>query len=504
MSRFDLIGASYTSSSFNVDAERTVNWMVELIEGSGKSAKALYPFPGLKVFTTLADSPVRGEFIFNGRMFVVAGSTLFEVFTNGTSTSRGAVANDGNPAVMVCGPLHLLVASGGHAYVLVLATNVLTDLTAATTLPNISFVGYSDGFFVALKQNSNQWFASSPLDATTWPGTSTAQVSVFPDNVLALIVDHREALLLGSKQSQFYYDSGATPFPFDIIPGAFIDVGISDPYTLCRLDNSPFFIGQDERGYRMAWRIQGYNPIRVSNHAIETAWQAYPNDGKAFAYTFQYNGHLFWQVTFPTANGGNGATHVYDVTIGGWVDRDHFVGGISKAHQTNSHVMAFGMHLVGDPTSGNIYQTSAPVLSGSTWTFCDDAGNAIRRYRRSPTISIENQWVHHNFINIDAEVGLGPIPPLLDGSGNARDPQLMLRWSNDSGKTWSNINTLNCGQAGNYSVRAIQRRLGRARNRIYEISATDPIPWRIADAYLDADPGHKPQERLVKDLAKRA
>ena len=43
---------------------------------------------------------------------------------------------------------------------------------------------------------------------------------------------------------------------------------------------------------------------------------------------------------------------------------------------------------------------------------------------------------------------------------------------------------------------------GRARDRVYEISTTDPVPWRIIDAYLDADPGYKPQERLAHTYGK--
>jgi len=39
---------------------------------------------------------------------------------------------------------------------------------------------------------------------------------------------------------------------------------------------------------------------------------------------------------------------------------------------------------------------------------------------------------------------------------------------------------------------------------VYEVVVTDPIPWRIVDAYLDADPGFKPVERLAKNLSKMA
>jgi hypothetical protein len=59
-----------------------------------------------------------------------------------------------------------------------------------------------------------------------------------------------------------------------------------------------------------------------------------------------------------------------------------------------------------------------------------------------------------------------------------------LRWSNDGGHTWSNEYSAGAGKAGEYTKRVMFRRLGRARDRVYEISMSDPIPWRITDAYL--------------------
>ena len=95
----------------------------------------------------------------------------------------------------------------------------------------------------------------------------------------------------------------------------------------------------------------------------------------------------------------------------------------------------------------------------------------------------------HHQLQIDIEAGVGPTPPLVDGAGNPRDPQLMLRWSDDGGHVFSNTHTVGFGQAGNYKTRAIFRRLGRSRDRIYEIAVSDPVPARIVDAYLELSPG---------------
>ena len=64
------------------------------------------------------------------------------------------------------------------------------------------------------------------------------------------------------------------------------------------------------------------------------------------------------------------------------------------------------------------------------------------------------------------------------------DPQAMLRWSNDGGSTWSNEHWVSIGKIGRYQNRAIWRRLGMARDRIYEVSMTDPVKAVIISANL--------------------
>lgn len=67
----------------------------------------------------------------------------------------------------------------------------------------------------------------------------------------------------------------------------------------------------------------------------------------------------------------------------------------------------------------------------------------------------------------------------------ARGPVISLRWSDDNGHTWSNSYDRSFGEAGEYKTRVIWRRLGRARDRIFEISVSDPVPARIVDGYAE-------------------
>lgn len=65
------------------------------------------------------------------------------------------------------------------------------------------------------------------------------------------------------------------------------------------------------------------------------------------------------------------------------------------------------------------------------------------------------------------------------------DPNVFLRWSNDGGRTWSAERWSSAGLQGDYKKRVIWNRLGRARNRVFEIAMTTDNPWRLQNAYLD-------------------
>ncbi|MGD0511263.1 MAG: hypothetical protein ABSA33_05480, partial [Candidatus Micrarchaeaceae archaeon] len=78
-----------------------------------------------------------------------------------------------------------------------------------------------------------------------------------------------------------------------------------------------------------------------------------------------------------------------------------------------------------------------------------------------------------------------------------REPQVTLRWSDDGGHTWSVPRTRGIGEVGEFRNRVYWFRLGRSRDRIYELTASDPVPYRIMDAYLIASPGYAPTTRLA-------
>jgi hypothetical protein len=514
------VGPSYSLQSLSADAQVCRNWYPELDESQkGKSAIILLPTPGLSIFASDPNNtPVRGEFTVGGnggRTFVVIGPKLWEVLANGTLSNPvtggvNTLANDGTRVAMCSGQsvggLALLIASAGTAYVLTLvnvapgSTNVLTTLTdtggahTANGLANSNPIkcAYIDGFFILLFGNSNQIQVSDPADAVSWDPGQVTNVSVFSDNILTFIADHRLLWMFGPKQSVDYYDAGGV-FPLSTDPAGIIEQGICGSNAVAQFDNTVAWVSMNDKGQCRVFKLSGYTPSRISNHAVETALASYSTIADCIAYSYEDQGHYFLVLYFPTAN----HTWVFDAATNMWHERDHWnpATGKSTAHLSQGHTFNFGTHLVSDWNSGTIY-----AMSINTYA---DNGGPIRRVRRAPHISTEQQWIFHHYMQVDVEVGLGPQPPLLDGYGNPRDPEMMLRWSNDGAKTWSKELIRKCGQAGHYKKRAMWKRLGKSRDRVYEIAVTDPIPWRIADAYLAASPSFDvPTETLAKSYNK--
>jgi hypothetical protein len=139
------------------------------------------------------------------------------------------------------------------------------------------------------------------------------------------------------------------------------------------------------------------------------------------------------------------------------------------------HCYAWGKHLIGDLENGKIYQMSSTVYA--------DAGTPIRRMRQAPVVSNAGGVLFHKALTLEMETGVG----LTTGQGS--DPQIMMQFSDDCGRTWSSERWAALGKIGEYARRVIFRRLGRSRNRVYKVEVTDPVSVAFADADLEVEQG---------------
>jgi len=342
-----------------------------------------------------------------------------------------------------------------------------------------SIVDIVDNYFVYNRPSTQQWAASNLLSPITY-GLSYASKFTGPDNLVSLVCDHGQVYLLGEQTSEVWADQGTFPFAFQRIPGSSSQHGLAAANSIARLGNSFAYVAKNNRGQAEIVAMNGYFPQRISTHAVENTL-VNQSISDAIAYTYQLEGHECYVVTFPSLD----ITWVYDVTTQLW-HKWLWTDSQNNYHRHRSNCSAFFQNvvLVGDWQNGQIYQ-----LDPNNYT---DNSNSIRRLRRCPhlTTDLQRQYFDELQIQFQPGVGLeGITDPPLNAETIGANPQAMLRWSSDGGSTWSNEHWSGIGKVGRYKNRIIWRRLGWARDRIYEVVVTDPINAVIVSANLKASAG---------------
>ena len=500
-----ILGSAYVARSVNAADNRMVNLFPEIVPEGGKEPAFLNRAPGLTLLTTVGTGPIRGLWTFNGIAYVVSGSELYSLTSGYVSTFLGTVSGTG-PVSMADNGTQLFIACGGPSYIYNSLTNVFVQITDPD-FPGALSVAYLDGYFVFIQPNSQKIWVTALLEGTMVEPLDFASAEGSPDNLVSMIVDHREAWLFGTNSVEVWYDAGNVDFPLQRIQGAYNEIGCAATFSVAKLDNGLFWLGADARGQGIVYRANGYTGQRISTHAIEYAIAQYGNISDAVAYTYQQEGHAFYVLTFPSAN----ATWVYDASTQAWHERASFFNGMFLRHRSNCQ-MAFNSEIVvGDFENGNLYAFDLDIYA--------DNGSAqkwLRSWRALPTGQNNLTRTAHHSLQLDCQSGVGlnggnQTDPtylltesgfflttesgdyLVSVAGDAytlgADPQVMLRWSDDGGHTWSNEHWSPLGKIGVYQHRVFWRRLGmtlKLRDRVYELSGSDPVKIAIMGAELHA------------------
>ena len=524
MPDFGFVGPSYEAPSIYQEAQECINFYPEIdplkAEGS-RGVVALYPTPGLVLAHQLDVATVRGMRALSGGQYLmcVVGNKVYVINNNDESTLVGSLSTF-NGSVSISD--NITSANGLTAYIV--------DGTARYT-----WVAFNSTF-TQLSGNDGPWFGATVVDVVdsyniynepgtqNWAATdldSTASTNAYygtkngaPDPIVSLIADHRQVYLLGQQTTEVWVDVGNVipniiSFPFQRVAGTMMQHGCAAAFSIARFSEQFVFVSRDNRGQAMIGAIENYSFRRLSTHAVENTLLN-QDVSDAVAYTYQYEGHEFYVVTFPSID----LTWVYDLASGmwhKWLSTDSF--GIYHRHRSNCGAFFNNKYYVGDYENGKIY-----TLDNSVYT---EDGATIRRLRRAPHLVTDFQRQYFAELQIQFQPGVGttgvsrPLGRYIsspyvigfnstltvgaeevvilggsaetDPSVTTTNPKAMLRWSNDGGSTWSSEHWTSIGQLGRYQNRAIWRRLGQARDRIFEVSISDPVKAVIVSANLKSE-----------------
>ena len=543
-----ILGSSYVARSVNAADARMVNLFPEAIPDGGKEPGFLNRAPGMRLLANMGDGPIRGLWQFGGYGYAVSGETLYKIDSIWGVTEIGTVAGSSGPVSMSDNGTQLFIACNGPSFIYNSSTLAFAQITDPD-FPGAVTVGYLNGYFVFNEPNSQRLWITQLLDGQSIDPLDFASAEGSPDGLVSILIDHREAWLFGTNSVEVWYDAGTSPFPLVPVQGAFNEVGCIAPFSVAKLDNGIFWLGADARGKGIVYRANGYTAERVSTHAVEWQIQQYGNLSDAIAYTYQQDGHAFYVLIFPSANTtwvfdvATSMWHERAAFINGSFTRHRsncqmsFSNEIVVGDHELGNIYAFDLDVFSDagavqkwlrswralPTGTNDLKrtaqhslqldaetgaiddsvTTTPVLidvsnpnddllteSGDflVWEYLTGYANEVLLTEGGDKLVQEDGGQIVLAVIPVSAVGGKILVEAAQLTATAIDPQVMLRWSDDGGHTWSNEHWRSMGKTGQWGRRVIWRRLGmtlKLRDRVYEVSGTDPIKIAIMGAELN-------------------
>lgn len=350
----------------------------------------------------------------------------------------------------------------------------LSDPGFPTAPSRLMFI---EGWLLVNQQGTRTFQTNGPVAYTMmFPASFNALKDSSTDNLVTMQENVREAWMIGERTSEVWYNSGGTNFAFSRIPGIGPQIGCSAQHSITRMGTSLVWLAKNEQGENIVVQTVQYTVAPITSHGVSHAIGTYPYIADAQGYCYEEDGHVFYVLTFPTAD----VTWVYDATASAkygepcWHKRLSWnqTTGTYHRHRSNCYADFQNLRLVGDYQTGQIHQMSRQYYT--------DAGNPLRCLRRTPHVWAREsrEYVTQSRIQIEFTPGVG----LQTGQGS--NPQMMLRWSNDGGFSWSNEHWSSIGLAGQTKYRAVWNRLGVSWDRVYEGVFTDPVPRDIIGASL--------------------
>ena len=488
--RFEgFIAQSYQSQSRRLGCEETINLTLEKDEQTGRMK--FYRAPGLRdAYDAGAPSDGRGMLSINGHVFVVQGTQVKDFLFDGTTLTlagtSGPIVNDGKRAYLAANTeaTQLVVYSGGKVYLFF--AGAMTEITWM----GVPVVGVDviNDFFLFLSSQGDGFFFSEPGDASSGDPLNFRSCEGNANKYTRLIVDRNvDVWVFGDQSSMvFYNDAGDPNEPFKKNLSASMQSGIVAPDAVEAFDNRVWWI--DQNGIAQA--SNGYNPERISTHAVENTWRSYGNISGAFSKAVSWNGHNCIDFTFPgatenisTAGGivtSVGMTWRYD-PLGGWTKVPGWdsANGRFVSNRGMSACIAQNRQLVADRDNGKIY-----ILDPEYYF---DSSTRVPWLRRAPNVNEEGYEVEYPWFELAMQTGVGDgtNADLAGGTVTPEaNPVVYMRYSDDWAQNFTMERFRSLGEQGDYGVRVFWTRNGAAYNRVFEVGGSAGCAIAIDDCFL--------------------
>jgi hypothetical protein len=460
---------AYKSRSLAAACLTCVNLSFEQVPGGLPEQGFFFDPFGYTQWLTVGTGPIRGALTAAGYAWVVSGAQLYRVATNGALTLVGAVAGTGRVQLGYNDTQVVVAHSAGWNVVTVNSLAYAAVVDAPTTA---QLTYFASRFFFPNANGTYGWTEVSNGTALDALSFNSAEAS--PDKTVSVLGDHNELLLFGELSTEWAQSNG--DLDTVVTRTATAEYGVLAKYSPAKSDNTVFWVGQNDSGGARVYRAQGYSPAGISDYALEVAFEEYGYTAmsQSWGTCFQYEGHTYYMLTIPGK-----ATWAYDVSSQRWARWGYTnpTTGDLEQMRFNAYFFLNGNHYFGDYETGQIFQISSSVYTHD--------GNP--RYWERTFFVLEgedDERIKYHKVTLKAEMGVG-----LDGAPTVgADPKAELSWSDDQGRNFTGFRDMKLGKIGEYKNRAIARRLGMSRRRVFRLSGSDPVRTRLLGVNIQAEP----------------
>lgn len=463
-----LFGSGVAGQSFVVTRQRRLNCYYENRQDGDKAKVVIYGTPGLVplfMANTPLFQPLRGFLGTQSALYLVADNQFQSVTSSGAVLASATLGTATGLASMTYSPTQVVIVDGVAGYLYTPATT--TFATIGASFPNgaktCTFVA---GFFVAEQPGSQIFWVSNVNDGSMWNALAFASAAQYSDNILAVDNLWGNLIVFSEQHTEFWQNAGLQPEPFVPILSATSEYGLAAIFSRAHVDQTIIFLAQTREGQVQFVQIQGYNSVVVSNPDIEFIVNSFSVVSDAVALSYERGKHKFYQVSFPTAN----RSLLYDTSTGLWSEVQSGASVLPIRHFGNLSAYFAGRTLVSDFATNQIY-----TLSDSAYT---DNGHVIPREVITRHILSNFNRIRISQVYLDMETGVG------NQSDPGSNPQIVLQYSKDNGRTWNPERWASSGLIGQYMTRVIWRRFGSTRDATFRIRMTDPVKFVITEGAL--------------------
>lgn len=319
----NIIGGFYKDPNLHWSRQDTLNWIPVAAEREGTlSPFQLRDAPGVKPFVRISRTvgeavidvgPIRGMRNVEGKLFVVAAQTCYQISNTGVAIPVGTIPGVGRVSMahnQFGLSNQLLIVNGSAGYVV--DTNLLTvEKVTDEGYPGAFIVDFMDQYLVQVEPQGRYWFHSDLADALAYNTLDRYEAESDPDRIVSLIRSNTDLFLFGKESTDIFVNTGQQTGTFAPAPNTGLTVGCSAKFTPRRMANSIYWL--DDK--RIVRRLDGYTDQRISTEAIDSAFSECSEleIAQAYGFTWETQGHKVYYITVPGR-----FTFGYDVLTQQW------------------------------------------------------------------------------------------------------------------------------------------------------------------------------------------